>query len=223
MIITSHEDPVYLKTAGPHLNGAYFYSKEIVERIIPEVRTSRPWVTINVPGKCADGAIVFVHNNLNAGIYSWLAGYEDLILVCGVPETSAKVKHLGRPIYLPLSIDVEEVSRYRTEKKFGRCFAGRPIKSTGHVFPRDTVMLRGLEREELLSRMAEFREVYAVGRCALEAKALGCEVLPYDPRFPDPDFWQVLDNREAAKILQTKLDEIEGATNEGYKKRVRVD
>ena len=38
----------------------------------------------------------------------------------------------------------------------------------------------------------------------------GCEIMPYDKRFPDPSIWRVLDNRDAAKILQQKLDEIDG-------------
>ena len=44
----------------------------------------------------------------------------------------------------------------------------------------------------------------------IEAKVLGCEILPYDPRFPDPERWKVLDNRDAAVILQKQLDLIDG-------------
>ena len=58
--------------------------------------------------------------------------------------------------------------------------------------------------------MAEYEAIYAVGRCALEGLALGCNILPYDNRFPDPSVWKLLDNLEAAKILQEKLDEIDG-------------
>ena len=70
-------------------------------------------------------------------------------------------------------------------------------------------MVCGLEHDELLRRMAKYKYVYAVGRTAIEAKILGCEVLPYDPRFPDPSVWQILDNKDAAKILQEAIDEIE--------------
>ena len=52
--------------------------------------------------------------------------------------------------------------------------------------------------------------VYAVGRTASEAKALGCKLKPYDPRFPKVSFWKVIDNKDAAKILQEKLNEIDG-------------
>ena len=65
----------------------------------------------------------------------------------------------------------------------------------------------------MLKEVAKCRKVYAVGRCAIEAKYLGAEILPYDPRYPDPSIWQVLDNVEAAKILQEKLDKIDGRKN----------
>ena len=61
--------------------------------------------------------------------------------------------------------------------------------------------------------MARYKRVYAVGRCAIEAKILGCEVLPYDERFPNPDVWTVLDSKMAAKILQSQLDIIDGGKN----------
>jgi hypothetical protein len=58
--------------------------------------------------------------------------------------------------------------------------------------------------------MAEYKNIYAVGRCALEAKALGCRVKAYDNRFPKVSMWKVVDNLEAAKILQKELDRIDG-------------
>ena len=53
--------------------------------------------------------------------------------------------------------------------------------------------------------------MYAVGRSAIEAKCLGCRIKPYDKRFPDPRIWKVVDNKDAAKILQRELDKIDGA------------
>lgn len=212
MIICSHDSPEYKKTYGgtQRINGAYWYSVEIVNNIIPRVKTWRPWVTINVNGKCADHAIVFIHNNINAHIYDWLSDYKDLVLICGVPETCDKVAHLGRALYLPLSIDTEYVSKFGgVQKDIERAFAGRGGKKCGHHFPLGTKTLANLDRETLLRNLARCEKVYAVGRCALEARALGAEILPYDPRFPDPSIWQVLDNREAAKILQRQLDEID--------------
>lgn len=190
-------------------NGAYYYSIEIVNNIIPLIETKRPWVTINAPSQCEDHAIVFIHENIDTGIYDWMRKYDDLILVCGIPETCEKVEHLGTPIYLPLSIDVEEVKAHRVKKKTKKiAYVGRKMKRTFRL-PDNIDYLEGMPRELLLDEMAKYRKVYAVGRCALEAKVLGCEVLPYDDRFPDPEIWQVLDNKDAAKILQEKLNEID--------------
>ena len=67
-----------------------------------------------------------------------------------------------------------------------------------------------LPREEMLARIARYKKCYAVGRTAIEAKILGCEILPYDPRFPDPSIWKVFTYDDAVKLLQKKLDEIDG-------------
>ena len=212
-MIYDHTSNVYRarwKLMGDNkFNGAYYYSQEIVANIIPNVKTDRSWVTINAPSQCEDGAIVFIHNNLDPGVYDWMKKYEDLVLVCGIPETCEKVKHLGTPIYLPLSIDVAEVKEYKVKKKTKKvAFVGRKDKRTFKL-PDGIDYLEGMPRELLLEELAKYRKVYAVGRCAIEAKALGCEILPYDDRFPDPSIWNVMDNKEAARILQEKLDEID--------------
>ena len=66
-----------------------------------------------------------------------------------------------------------------------------------------------MEHEELLKEMAKYKNVYAVGRTAIEAKILGCNILPYDPRFKDPSIWKVVDTMEAVSLLQKELDEID--------------
>ena len=105
-MIISHNSPGYKKlNNASRWNGAYYYSKEIVKNIIPRVHTTYNWVTINT-NECADHSIVFIHNNLHPEHYDYLEQYKDLILVVGVPETLPKVAHLGKAIYLPLSVDV---------------------------------------------------------------------------------------------------------------------
>lgn len=209
-MIINHDNPLYRRIiAGQYanrFNGAYYYSKEICERIIPNVETDRNWITVNVQGVGFDHAIVFIHNNMNPERYEWLSRYDDLILVCGIPETVPKVEHLGRAIYLPLSINVAEVESYRKPKTKEAAFAGRPSKKKCARWSEGIDFLQNMPRERLLDRMAEYRYIYAVGRTAIEAKALGCEILPYDPRFPDPERWKVIDNLEAAKMLQEELD-----------------
>lgn len=195
-------------------NGAYYYSKEIVENIIPNVKTDRNWITVNIPGFGCDHAVVFVHNNLNPHNYDWLTRYDDIILVCGVKETCEKVAHIGKTIFLPLSIDTEAVEKFRQEERSGAAFAGRPAKRKmdGVEIPKGVDIIEGLPREQFLQEMAKRETIYAVGRAAVEARALGCNIAAYDPRFPDPEIWQVMDNREAAKILQEELDKIDCAT-----------
>lgn len=216
-MIIDHDHPEYRKiweSCGVNkYNGAFYYSKEIVKNIIPHVRTDRSWVTVKIEGVAADHAIVFIHNNLRPDIYDYLKEYKDLILVCGVPETCAKVAHLGRAIYLPLSIDVEYVEQFRIpeEEKKGAAYVGRPEKRRmGNALPADIDYLMGMKRQNLLALMAMYETVYAVGRTAIEARALGCQLKVYDPRYPDTDFWKVLDNKDAAIMLQEKIDEIDG-------------
>lgn len=193
-------------------NGAYYYSQEIVKNIIPNVKTDRNWITINIPGVGCNHALFFVHNNLQPEKYDWIRqyGFQDVILVCGTTETWRHYHEEGhKAIHLPLSIDVEYVKQFRMEKTKEAAFAGRKSKTIFGSLPEGIDHLSGMKREDLLRRMASYKKIYAVGRTAIEAKALGCEVLPYDVRYPDPARWKVLDNKEAAKILQEKLQIID--------------
>ena len=213
-MIISHEHPKYRAKfyAGGRnrYNGAFYYSKEICDIMVPAVKTSRNWITINIPGEGADHAIVFIHNNNLPELYSWLSEYRDLILVCGVPSTCEKVKHLGTPVYLPLSVDVSYVERFKqNEHPLEACFAGRGAKRLGIRFPEKVEYLEGMERSELLKNMRKYKRVYAVGRTAIEAKILGCDIGVYDPRYPDPSIWQIFDTRQAAKVLQGLLNNID--------------
>ena len=187
-------------------NGAYYYSKEISELIIPRIKTDRNWITINIPGFGADHSIVFIHNNLNPDHYDWLSVYTDLILVCGVESTVDKVKHLGHAIYMPLPIDVDYVKQFKCEKDRDLCYAGRGAKFTGLKVEGDPIC--DLPRDEMLKKMARYKKCYAVGRTAIEAKILGCEILPYDPRYPE-DIWEVFTYDDAVKYLQKAIDEID--------------
>ena len=221
-LIIDHTHTIYMQrwhmSGHNRWNGAFYYSKEIVNNIIPAVKTDRGWMTVNVNGHAEDGMIIFIHNNLHPERYDWLKAYDDLILVCGIPETCEKVAHLGTAIYLPLSIDVEYVRQFRLpkEKRHGAAFVGRRSKRLmeGVKIPEDVDILEGFRREALLPQMAKYEFVYAVGRTAIEARALGCRLKAYDPRFPKVSRWKVIDNGEAALMLQEKLDEIDGGQRE---------
>lgn len=213
-MIVDHTHPAYKlkwEHAGTNKwNGAFYYSQEIVKNIIPLVQTDRNWITVNLPGVGCDHSIVFIHNNKNPERYEWLRIYKDIILVCGVPETVDKVKHIGKAIYLPLSVDVDYVAQFRTDKTKDAAFVGRPAKRRGIELPDGVDIIEGLPREEMLEQMAQYKTVYAVGRCAIEAKVLKCRLKAYDPRYPKVSKWKVLDNKDAAKLLQEELDKIDG-------------
>ena len=214
-MIIDHTHSAYIKKwerigAGRY-NGAYYYSKEIVENIIPNVETTRNWITVNVQGFGVNHAIVFIHNNVKPSNYDWLKRYDDLILVCGIKETVPKVEHLGRAVYLPLSIDTEYVKQFSVEEKTkGTAFIGRKSKLQYGSVPGGVDIISGLPREELLKVMAEYRNVYAVGRTAIEARCLNCRIKSYDKRYPDTRRWRVIDNRDAARMLQRELNKIDG-------------
>lgn len=199
---------------GAH-NGAYYYSKEIVENIIPNVRTERPWDTLGMKFvRTSDHAIVFLHHNLNHDrTYRHLQRFKDLVYVCSVKQTYewAQKQPNGHAIFLPLSIDTEYVKQFKTKKTKQACYAGnkwafklpdlKKYIPEGVDFPPEN-----LPREELLKFIAPYKECYAVGRTAIEARCLGAEIKICDSRYLDPSVWRVIDNKDAAKYLQEQLD-----------------
>lgn len=199
---------------GAH-NGAYYYSKEIIENIIPHVDTNRPWDTLGMKfAHAGDHSIVFLHHNLNHDLtYRHLKKYKDLVYVCSVKQTYewAKTQPNGHAIFLPLSIDTKYVKQFKVPKTKQACYAGnkwafklpdlKKYIPEGVDYPPEN-----LPREELLKFIAPYKECYAVGRTAIEAKCLGCTIKVCDSRYPDPKIWRVIDNYKAAILLQEKLD-----------------
>jgi hypothetical protein len=201
---------------GAH-NGAYYYSKEIVENIIPNVKTDRPWDTLGMrPVGSKDHAIVFIHSNINLEkVYKWLEKYEDQIYVASAKHVyDWFVENGKRTILLPLSVDVDYVAQFRAKKTKGACYSGNRWKfkraDEEKNIPKDVDFpLANLPREELLKFIAPYRELYAVGRCAIEGLILGCKIRPFYWRYMDPSLWRILDNKDAAKLLQIALDMVE--------------
>ena len=222
-MIIDHNHPDYVKkwkTLGDNkYNGAYYYSKEIVRNIIPRVKTDRNWITIrlNVMTNHPDHSIIFIHNNKNPNYYEYLKDYKDCILVCSLEKTAENLSYFGhKTIYLPLSVDVAQVKRYRVKEKTKEiAYAGRSQKLNymNNRVPAGTEVLSGMTQTALLREMAKYKKIYASGRTAIQAKILECEVLPHETNFPDSRFWKVLDNKDAAKMLQKMLDEIDGVYN----------
>lgn len=219
-MIIDHNHPLYRAkrakmTRDGRFNGAYYYSREIVRNIIPNVKTDRNWITIRLPEmkEHPDHAIVFIHNNRNPNYYSYLKDYKDCILVCGMPHTAENLRFYGKTIYLPISVDVKEVDKYKVkEKTKDKAYAGRRAKLNyfNNRVPSNIDILSGMTQNRLLKEMAKYKTIYASGRTAIQAKILGCEVLPQESNYPDSSIWKVIDNRDSAKELQRLLDEIDG-------------
>lgn len=204
------------KGKGAH-NGAFYYSQEIVKNIIPNVKTQRPWDTMGMKMmRSVDHAIVFLHHCLDWDrVYSWLDRYKDQIFVCSTqPTYEWALSKKKKAIFLPLSIDVEYVKQFQSQKTKRACYAGNRW-----AFKREDEDKNipdyvdfpppNMPREEMLKFISEYRELYAIGRCALEGLALGCEIKPFYHVYPDPSYWKLLDNKDAAKILQRELNRID--------------
>ena len=201
---------------GRH-NGAYYYAKEIEENIVPLIRTDYNWDLLGMRmTPHYDHTLVFIHHNIDLDtVYRWLEKLKDIILVVSQKHVFDWAVDRGyRAILLPLSIDVGYVHQFACKKKNGTCYAGNRWEfkredenknvPKGVDFPP-----ADLSREELLKFIAPYKKCYAIGRCAMEAKVLGCEILPFYWRYPDPSHWKILDNADAAKMLQEALDMIE--------------
>lgn len=219
-MIIDHTHPLYVKKRkelgnGNQFNGAYYYSREIVKNIIPLVKTDRNWVTIRLSDQpIPDHSIVFIHNNRNPNYYEFLRQYNDLILVCGLEKTVENMQFFGKAIYLPLSVDVNYVKKFRVkEKTKDMAFAGRIIKISKMYHapvPKECDILTNMPQYRLLQEMAKYKKVYCTGRTAIQAKILGCEIGIHDPNFPDARIWKIIDNKEVAKTLQQLINNIDG-------------
>lgn len=210
-MIIDHTHPEYVKkrNAKPDskYNGAYYYSKDIVKYIIPNVKTDRNWVTVRLPEvEIPEHSIVFIHNNRNPNYYKYLKDVKDLVLVCSTHHTYENMKFFSdKVIILPLSVNVKGVERYKVKEKTKKmAFAGRICKITNKV-PRKADILTGMPQTQLIKEMANYKKIYAVGRTAIQGKILGCEIGVYDNMYPDVDVWRVFDCKDASKLLDDIL------------------
>lgn len=213
-MIIDHNHPLYKEKRRRQgfgkYNGAYYYSLDIVNKIIPNVKTDRNWVTVRIEDlKVPDHSIMFVHNNRNPNLYEFVKNSKDVILVCSVKSTFDNMRFYGTPLFLPLSVDVKAVEKYKRKNKTKEmAFAGRRLKINNMV-PKECDILTDMPQSSLIREMSKYRKIYAVGRTAIQAKILGCEIGAYDIKYPDASFWKPLDLEDAAKILQEELDRID--------------
>lgn len=193
---------------GKH-NGAYYYAQEIENNIIPRIKTNMNWVLVR-PEQCPNNSIVFIHSNVNLDkLDDWLGGKKNLILVCSIESTRDYCKKFGESILLPLSVDVDYVKQFKCEKTRDAAYCGNLWKFKHKDFLElvkpGTHILTDIPREQMLQEMAKYKSVYAVGRCAIEARVLGCDILYCDSRYPDPSIWKIYDNKDAAENLNAQL------------------
>lgn len=225
-MIIDHNHPEYTelrkKISKGKYNGCWYYSNEIVDNIIPRVKTTRGWNTVGreLTGMC-DGMIVFLHDNSTPWHYDWLKKYKDLVLVCSSEYTKNSVIYSGHTILLPMSIDTEYVKQFRAKKTKDTCFVGNVwVKENCHSeIPDNVDFFSSMPREELLKEVAKYKRAYAIDRCAQEVQVLGCELLPIKTSY-HCDSFEVLDNRDAAKILQKELDKIDKRSEEVQDERI---
>ena len=212
-MIFSHLNQEWVDTHVGINNGAYWYSKELLENIVPKIKTSRDWVLINVDNQCTDGAIVFIHNNAHPESYYWLGNYKDLILVCSQIKTlKAMIEMFPKfhSVLLPLSIDTKYVKQFKVKRKTkNTAYYGRIVKCPKSIMNNDKIdKIYDKNREKCLRTLAKYKTVYAIGRCALEGKCLGCKVLPHEGEYVNTEF-NLLDNKEVIPELQRLLNEID--------------
>lgn len=226
-MIIDHTHPEYEKIrngiGNGRYNGCWYYSREIVKNIIPNVKTNRDWNTVGreLDGM-HDGMIVFLHDNSTPWHYEWLKKYKDLVLVCSSEYTRNSVIYSGHAIILPMSIDTEYVKKFRVkEKTKDTCFVGNEwVRANTHTAIPDKVdFFSGMPREQLLKEVAKYKRAFAIDRCAQEVQVLGCELLPIETSYRCDSF-EVLDNRDAAKLLQKQLNEIDKEANGKTKEKV---
>ena len=213
-MIYSHLSPEWTKLKIPHTNGAYWYSKELLDRVVPKIKTDRNWVLINAEHSCTDHAIVFIHNNAHPERYEWLAPFKDLVLVCSTVKTLNTMIEMfpkAHSIFIPLSIDVDDVKQFKAKKKTKNiCYYGRLEKCPQEILEDETIdKLGDGDRDKLLKQVAKYKTVYAIGRCALEAQALGCDVKSHSGEYEGVKF-ELLDNEDIIPELQRLLNEIDG-------------
>lgn len=211
--IFSHLNQEWIDTHVGINNGAFWYSKELYENIVPKIKTKRGWCLINVENQCEDDMIVFIHNNANPERYEWLRNYKNLILVCSQPKTlNAMIEMFPKfhCIYIPLSIDTKYVKQFKAKRKTkDTAYFGRKTKCPKSISVDVKIdKINGDDREKLLKQVAKYKKVYAIGRCALEAKCLGCEVLHHEGEYQNIDF-PLLDNKDVIPELQRLLNEID--------------
>ena len=221
MIVYGTQTPKFISWRGKQTygkeNGAYYYSKEIEENILPELGFDMFFITTGAalysPREIPDGTIVICHDNRSTKqSYGRLFG-KGIIWVCSKHSTVKTLEGYGeRAVYVPLSIDTEYVKQFKRKKTKDTAYVGNAWafkREYLNALPIDIEQLSGMPRVKLLKEMAKYKRVIAEGRVLMEAQILGCktEVPKYDGH--ESVYVEALDNREALKYWREALEPIE--------------
>lgn len=197
-------------------NGAYTYSKDIVKFHVPELiklieQTDYKNILIHTVGVLTkeilpeniDLIIYYLHEHEKREIPRMNAIREfykgKIVYITYRTYRAEKLNKLGfNTIFLPMSIDTEELARYKNHTKyndkrvlwFGNMYLGKATNYTKvkKIFKRegwmfDTLTGNRLNDGKLLSRSKVFKEIskykygIGVGRAVLEMNALGVRTL----------------------------------------------
>lgn len=171
------------KTSGKE-NGAYYYSKEIEDNILPEIKADVLIVTAGAALYAArelpNGCIVVCHDNRSTKeSYGRLFG-KNIIWVCSKQSTVDTLEGYGeRAVYIPLSIDTKYVKKFKCKKTKDTAYVGNAWafkRDYLNSLPANIEQLSNMSRETLLKEMAQYKNVIGEGRVYLEAMVLGCKV-----------------------------------------------
>lgn len=203
-------------------NGAYYYSKEIEDNILPEIKADVLVVTAGAALYTAidlpDGCIVVCHDNRSTKqSYGRLFG-KGIVWVCSKHSTVETLEGYGeRAVYIPLSIDTQYVKQFKRKKTKDTAYVGNAWdfkRAYLNSLPANIEQLSDMPRVKLLKEMAKYKNVIAEGRTLQEAQILGCntEVPKYDGH--ESVYVEALDNRETIpewrKLLEAVQEEQSG-------------
>lgn len=194
-------------------NGCYYYSRTLEKYLVPQVNTDRPWHLTGMKS-CGgvDRMILIVHSNKEPNKeYRWLNKYRDTVCICGTRKTAEAVSMFSHSIYLPPCVCIEEVRGFGKgiKKDQDTCFAGNPWPmyrdEIDKYVPAWVHRFGPMPREEFLPIIAHYKNVYAIGVTAAEARALGCNILKRTDKY-DPEDFPLIDCKDAARCIEVALD-----------------
>lgn len=216
IIDTSNETYRRLYDALPDnskYNGLYYYAKTFEKYIVPNVKTDRKWNTIGLePCGGFDREIVMIHNNLDPEkSYCYLNRFDDVICISNVRKSADAVLQFGHSIYLPPCVSVKEVRKFGKgiKKDQDSCFAGNPWRAykdeIDRLVPAWVHRFGTMPREELLPIVAHYKNCYAIGCTAAEARALGCNIMKRSDEY-DPEDFPLIDVADAVKCIEKAIN-----------------